>query len=673
MSEPEKINLSKLKKLYKEGLLIPEIQRDYVMGAGGKKKGHSKDKLTELLDAILNSFKAEKDFDFSCIITFSKEDENSPLEIYDGQQRLTTLFLLVLYCLQREAGEKYKEYSNWYRFSGRPVANGIIDKLTNEKVDLADLKVKDFSSFSMKNLLEKFSDPKYDCITSDYLLNKVKFDRVTMGSQSEIEQFFMDLNSGITLKDYELYKAKLIYQIKQLLKSSKVNEDDKMLEKGLFCLDNEWLDMFEPFADFLHPAEEYEISFIKYCLRMLRGKNVDEDDISKLDLAVLNKCFLIMKSVSKLDFSSYKRNDTPQVIKFSWEDPQNDDKYLQDGMAWYFNERGAYWNLNYEDNKYYLYFIIKNILLKHIQDKELYNDIIIWAYITTLEWSVEYQREYIRILKVLLNYNITINEKAWYPARKDSENKEIDQKIYYSRYCVCYIPQYYGKHIENSPEPKNDDVFKNICAMVQDFGFKYDRSFKRLLNKKRISELVMDEILKIYSDPNNIIKRRREQLKNEEDYDVFYEKENNNNGILVNKQIEELYVKKVKLLWPTMGNSSSTVDNCYVLMDCNMDKLYEESGENEKKDKIEKDIRDYVLCLKQVTNDMNIEVDVKKCFYKNEGTIETYKLKDRANSQSKTYLKNGSLSEDAWAQRLKIGDNKNKVFKIGFEDITDEV
>ena len=208
MSEPEKINLSKLKKLYKEGLLIPEIQRDYVMGAGGKKKGHSKDKLTELLDAILNSFKAEKDFDFSCIITFSKEDENSPLEIYDGQQRLTTLFLLVLYCLQREAGEKYKEYSNWYRFSGRPVANGIIDKLTNEKVDLADLKVKDFSSFSMKNLLEKFSDPKYDCITSDYLLNKVKFDRVTMGSQSEIEQFFMDLNSGITLKDYELYKAK---------------------------------------------------------------------------------------------------------------------------------------------------------------------------------------------------------------------------------------------------------------------------------------------------------------------------------------------------------------------------------------------------------------------------------------------------------------------------------
>ena len=72
MSDTEKITLQKLKNTYKQGVFIPEIQRDYVMGAGGKLSDRQ-DKLEKLLDAILASCKEHKDFDFSCIITYCED------------------------------------------------------------------------------------------------------------------------------------------------------------------------------------------------------------------------------------------------------------------------------------------------------------------------------------------------------------------------------------------------------------------------------------------------------------------------------------------------------------------------------------------------------------------------------------------------------------------------
>ena len=131
MSDTEKITLQKLKNTYKQGVFIPEIQRDYVMGAGGKLSDRQ-DKLEKLLDAILASCKEHKDFDFSCIITYCEDPDNGKLQIYDGQQRLTTLFIMLIFKLRKENNDDIiKNYQNWYSFSGRESANHIIRKLTN--------------------------------------------------------------------------------------------------------------------------------------------------------------------------------------------------------------------------------------------------------------------------------------------------------------------------------------------------------------------------------------------------------------------------------------------------------------------------------------------------------------------------------------------------------------
>ena len=343
MSEKKKgqnICLLDLMDTYPNGLLVPEIQRDYVMGA-------SIDKLDSLFEAMKTSFEQDEYFHFSSIITYHNE-KTGYLEIYDGQQRLTTLFLLFLYCIHQEhinnsmnensdvgmawgiVQSKSNEQLQWFSFRKRTHANDLINSLTdklmeNEELDaLVDsMEVKDFTSFSINNLLIKFREFNQNTsITCEFLLKNVVFDQVEIESQSEIEQFFMDLNAGVKMKEYELYKAKLVDHIVTLRKQTENNE---ILTKWLFKIDNEWLDAFMPFANYEHPAEEYEIAFLKYCFKMLLKEKENDwssdlslDDFSKLKVDILEQCYSIMCGVTDLKFSCEGDSDEPQMIEFAW-------------------------------------------------------------------------------------------------------------------------------------------------------------------------------------------------------------------------------------------------------------------------------------------------------------------------------------------------------------------
>lgn len=633
MSEVKKINLAELKKTYRKGLLIPEIQRDYVMGAGGKSKNSTSDKLTRLLDAILLSFNENKDFDFSCIITFCKDNDfdNNRLEIYDGQQRLTTLILLVLFCLQREEGEKYKEYKEWYRFCGRAIANEILEQLTNNEFRTENIKVRDFTSFSIKNLLTVFSKKKYERITSDFLLSRVKFDRVEIGNQNEIEQFFMDLNSGVKLKEYELYKAKLVHHINQVAKSDGVDNDYKtMLEIWPHRLDNEWLNIFKPFADFQHPAEEYEVEFIRYCFRMLcKYENIEsKDGITNIDLPILKGCFNIMNSMAKVLFTK-KTNSKPQVIEFSWGNAEECSEIVK---SYNFDKRGAYWNLKFDNNIEHLYYIIKKVLLDNKVNKELDTDLIVWACITTLDWQIDYQDEYIRMLKIMLNHIGMINSEAWY----ECQNK--GQYLYYSRYCVINIPSYYGEHLKKvCADDENMKKYAFVCDLVRDFWVN-KKCWKRILNRRVISENIMEEMQKVYHGDTSIIENRKMWLGAYLSYGEFCKMESKSNGILRDAE-KGHYLAKVNLSWPTQGKDSM-FSGCFVLLKCYMDKLYDDyvRENDELVKRYEKVYRNTPVFNKE------------KCFWVSDH--EAYRIMDRSSDSAKTYIKKGGTAYSYWAHRF---------------------
>ncbi len=670
MSEIKKLCFSEIKKEYEKGVLIPEIQRDYVMGAGGSREGGEEDKLDALLNAILNAFDKKMEFDFSCIITYCKDPKTEKLEIYDGQQRLTTLMLLILFCLQKEEkADEYKSYNGWYQFKGRPVANEIISNLTEDAFSIDNIEVKDFTSYSMKNLLKKFAE-KYSRIDSDYLLNRVKFDRVELGSQSEIEQFFMDLNSGVKLKKYELYKAKLVHHITTITNSLKAeNSPKEELIAWPQKLDNEWLNAFRVFADFAHPAEEYEIAFIQYCFSMLTGdKNIEciYNDPSINFSEVLKECFSIMEAISKLDFSLVsKRPVKPEMVEFAWGDNSKySDPYEYSKIYNYYNKdkRGAYWNLSFEDNEYHLYYIIKKILLNDKTSKELSDDAVIWAYIISLKWQIDYQIEFVRIIKILLNHIVSINSEAWY------ECQYKGQYLYYSKYNVDYIPQYYGVHRKNDNNNENKEnkgKFSCVLSLINNC-FRNIKEWPRTLNNKEIAKEIAAKICdrltaQGFLDDSCWMKkivlyRQDEFNKPDVTYIDFCNKENETNGIGIPciPYKDEYFASKATIRWPTISGSDC-IEDVYILLKCDMDKVYEiysENSDNEKRERIEAHIK------KCTVNNRFGVFDKDKCFWKNDNA---YRIHDRATDSSKTYVKKGGTDNYYWAYQFDNAGNCKEV------------
>lgn len=648
MSDSKKITLSELKNDYSCGLRIPAIQRDYVMGAGGKSDNDEEDKLDKLLNAILVKFKAKEDFDFSCIITYCSDPAKKPLEIYDGQQRLTTLMLMILYKLRSEnEKDKLDAWNGWYCFEGRPRANEILKMLTNKENEQIDIKETDFTSFSMNKLWGRLKN--YKEITSDYLLNNVKFDMVSIGSQNEIEQFFMDLNSGVKLKDYELYKAKLTHKVNQMKENIIISKNNiEAFEMWSHKLDNEWLDFFDRFSEYKHPAEEYEVAFIKYCIDMFFVENDKapvNGQIESITADVIIRVYDVMEMLTKLDLSLFK-NKKEELLKegimyfseIEIDSDKNSDKIMYKIR---YDKLGAFWNLDFEEYDRLLYYVIKFVLLNANASKEMTEDLLLWCFITTVDWQINVQNEYLRLIKIILNHNVLENKDAWYECQNNG------QYLYYCKYSVYAIPQYYGKHL--SPENiENLDKLRKRHSDMFGLNKSVIRSLKKtnMLNRGMITRNLMEQIKNLSKEREiaKIIEQRIQLLEktyeNTKTYADYLKDENNSLGIVEkmeqSSEKEKYYLAEVKLDWPVTGKNQKIT--CLVKLKCRTDFLFEEYN------------KDNALIVTETIDKKDISF-TDKCFWKHKNEKRYVgRIMDRESQKTKTYLKNGSESDKGWCK-----------------------
>lgn len=658
MSNSEKINFKTLRDRYTQ-ICIPEIQRDYVMGSGGK-TDNGTDKLDNLLYAIYKAYKNKEDFNFSCIIAHEDEDT---LEIYDGQQRLVTLLIMIIFnMLKDNRREELEKYGNLLSFKGRDSAYNLINyfiekswKFFNNsfKEDIKKKYIVDFSTFSIYKLLDKLNTK---CLPdTDYLLNNIKFDMVLIDSKSDTEQFFMDLNSGIKLKEYELYKAKLVHHIGKLAEKKDISEEQKeALIDFPHKMDNEWLNFFDTFSEFQHPAEEYEVAFIKYCLKMLDytesidkplkeflnnsndvekkfnflqdkyglGYNsdsiekYDENNVDKLDENIIFKTYKIINSVSKLDYSDYKYPD--DIFNVLVRNLNN-----KDFSAWKVIKKiesstpPEFWNLDYEGYDRLSYHVIKTGLLNNkglYKSCDMYTDVLLWCYITTLNSDERIQKNYLRLIKILLNHNTRTNNIAYYSSPSECSSDDT-QYLHYCKYYVWGIPRIYKA---NSLKTENDENKSNhLCngpiwyelrpCTIR--GFEYSKNGFAILYMFSFNKWVTDEnllskpvetvLIETKTDTdidiaiaealektqfnyiNQIIRKRTEILKTflkEHSYDGYINKENQYLGIfkkIENPIIDGYYLGKVKLRWPIKAKTPAS-EECYVRLKCETDLLFEE-------------------------------------------------------------------------------------------------
>lgn len=488
--DTQKINLNYLLEEF-DSIIIPDIQRDYVMGSGGVDKVGN-DKLKDLLKAIEEN---DNSFYFSCIMGHSKDIENKKsFYIYDGQQRIVTLIYLAAYLSNVEKNSKYNEKIAKFSFLDRNSANEHLNEILFKSIPKTNISIEDFTTFSIDNLYKEFFDKngnsKYKKIDLDFIMNNIEFDLINVDEASDAEQFFMDLNDGLMLEEYEIYKAELNNKIYKLFNG------DENFKKWALKIDNEWLEFFLDYKTNTCCEEEAEINFIKFCFRMIYIERFgNEKDYKKRGLEWIKKedvhrIYTMVNNLIKMDLKiETDKTYTPdeEYINFAWE-PCRDSYGKPDRMFIDEKNPGVYWNLKNTN-----YTGMLNLFLSNIYNfDKIKDDLIIWFYLSNLNLNKNKLYNYLRFIKKILNSNRLVNSKAYY-----------DQSIYYCRYGVYGIQEYYGNFFKVESMKEHVQYLRNVITINKYFILdKYDELGK-----------FINDIKNNYSEENIVNVLNQEYLK----------------------------------------------------------------------------------------------------------------------------------------------------------------
>lgn len=114
-------------------VIIPGIQRDYVQGRPSDRKNIAEPFVESLFSALLGSKKLCLDFIYG-MVRKEEQGENNRLFLLDGQQRVTTLFLLYYYlCLRtknKQESQKLLRFSYQTRIISRDFCRLLVENLS---------------------------------------------------------------------------------------------------------------------------------------------------------------------------------------------------------------------------------------------------------------------------------------------------------------------------------------------------------------------------------------------------------------------------------------------------------------------------------------------------------------------------------------------------------------
>ena len=322
---------------------IPIIQRDYAQGRKtGKAPEIRKKFLPDLVNAIKNNNPLELDFIYGSV----KEGVLQPL---DGQQRLTTLFLLHWYIAQKEkqlnaeVTEQLQKFTYETRTSSREFCTGLVKEGANlgKGSDISE-KIKDASWFflawqkdptikamlTMLRAIEKELNKDKESSNDFWKKLTAEQDAPITFSFIELEHFglsddlYVKMNDrGKELTDFENFKAKFEQHIEK--KDKNWERGTKEIEKFSHKADTAWTNLFWKYKDEKNKIDDAYLKFIAgvviniYAERQEideeikqqtkeglkeKGKTPNDDkDIIRERIRLLNEDF---KSVKPEDFLS---------------------------------------------------------------------------------------------------------------------------------------------------------------------------------------------------------------------------------------------------------------------------------------------------------------------------------------------------------------------------------
>ena len=250
INQPESQQLIFLQLIDKYKVEIPIIQRDYAQGREGKE---------ELRESFLSAIKNASpttplvlDFVYGSIT-------NNTFQPIDGQQRLTTLFLLHWFIAQKEGkltDELKKQLSKFTyetRISSREFCKELIEQsivydtdeiISNQIIDSHWFFLswkKDPTIKSMLTMLDAIQHNFKDENNFWEKLKYISFHFMDLENFGLTDDLYIKMNArGKALTDFENFKAKFEQHIKQ----NNWEEDVAVEEKFSHKIDTDWADLF---------------------------------------------------------------------------------------------------------------------------------------------------------------------------------------------------------------------------------------------------------------------------------------------------------------------------------------------------------------------------------------------------------------------------------------------
>lgn len=266
MREKTISTLPELLKEYK--VVVPIIQRDYAQGRIGEHVNRVRSKLLEdMKKAILG----EKQLDLNFV--YGKEEEKKFIPI-DGQQRLTTLFLLHLYAFKEDRNKT--EILHKFTYETRISSKEFFGELVNHRTEIFSSKlkpseeIKDAEWFlanwendptikSVLVMLDNINSQFCDVENLEELLideerKPIIFKFLNIEDLGTEDSLYIKLNArGKPLTDFENFKAQLINRIKKL----ELSFADEFERK----FDTDWTDFF--WSEYKENFDETYLTFFK--------------------------------------------------------------------------------------------------------------------------------------------------------------------------------------------------------------------------------------------------------------------------------------------------------------------------------------------------------------------------------------------------------------------------
>ncbi len=231
---------------------IPLLQRDYVQGRNDAKTQALRDNfVSSLFDALEETKALELDFIYG-------PAENGVFIPLDGQQRLTTLFLLHWYIAKREnkCSSNFKKFIYKVRTTTQEFLDALLNTEQGGKLEISTpplAEIKDaawyYSAWDVDPSIQGMMK-MLDSIHSRYgtekkelwgKLERIRFNLLNMEEFGLTDDLYMKMNArGVPLTDFENFKA--------WLEQAVTNADLSLQENWKKKTDKDWCDLFFKFA-----------------------------------------------------------------------------------------------------------------------------------------------------------------------------------------------------------------------------------------------------------------------------------------------------------------------------------------------------------------------------------------------------------------------------------------